>query len=252
MIGNSHGDRDEEKHQLRILLEHDVGGLVVRPCASSTIIAEIMHYDVPVVAVESPYPSDVDVARVDDAGGMQALTALLVEHGHRHIGLINGPINSAQTPRRQAGYRAGLEAAGIPFDATLVVNTNDYTPKDSMQKVHELLNHSEPPRALLAASAALAQGMLQALEQRNLRVPDDIEVAAYNDGYILPKGVSTATSEPVSRVGQEAAKMLIERIEGYTGPPREFVLPYQLTVGTPINRVPDTSSVSRHMGETTD
>ena len=56
-------------------------------------------------------------------------------------------------------------------------------------------------------------------------------MAAYTDGVVLPDEYTYAVCEPIEDLGREAARMLLDRIDGYTGPPRTFVLSYQMHVG---------------------
>jgi DNA-binding LacI/PurR family transcriptional regulator len=95
-----------------------------------------------------------------------------------------------------------------------------------------LLDTPQPPDALVATTPALARGMLDALGQHHVNVPEDIAVAAFIDGATLPDEITYATCEPIEELGRHAAQMLLDRIGGYVGPPRSFRLGYQLHIGS--------------------
>jgi len=231
MVGSSHFDIAEERRQIEIFREHGTGGIAVSPCFRSEIPTEAPHYDVPVVLVGEVRSSELDVARVDDEGGTRALTALLIGRGHRRVALINSPAYAWQTAGRYAGYYTALRDAGISVDASLVKSA-EFDTAASREATAQLLDMPDPPTALVATSPALARGMLELISARRLRMPDDIAVAAYTDGVTLPDEITYATCEPVEDLGCQAAEMLWDRIEGYSGPPREHVLGFHVHVGT--------------------
>jgi len=230
MVGSSHFNLAEARRQIEIFREHGAGGIALSPCFQSEILAEAPCYDMPVVLVGEVRSSELDVARVDDEGGTRALTELLIERGHRRVALINSPAYAWQTAGRYAGYCAALRGAGIAVDESLVKSA-EFDAEASREATAQLLDMPDPPTALVATSPALARGMLELIRARSLRMPDDIAVAAYTDGVTLSEEVTYATCEPIEDLGRRAAEMLLDRIEGYDGPPREYILGFQVHIG---------------------
>ncbi|WP_229716092.1 LacI family DNA-binding transcriptional regulator [Mangrovihabitans endophyticus] len=134
------------------------------------------------------------------AGGLSA-TQHLVELGHRRIALVAGPKNVLCSRARLDGYRAALEAAGIPVEKSLIAQ-GDFYHESGFTAGTELLAQPDPPTAIFASSDQMALGVYEAARRRGLRVPDDISIIGFDD---LPE--SRWASPPLSTVRQPLAEM---------------------------------------------
>jgi DNA-binding LacI/PurR family transcriptional regulator len=113
-------------------------------------------------------------------GGLTA-TRHLIELGHRRIGIIGGPERLWSSRARLAGYRAALQAAGLPAAAELVRRSGDFSIDDGRREGGHLLDLPEPPTAIVAGNDSQAFGVLQALAERGLRAPADLSVIGFDD-----------------------------------------------------------------------
>lgn len=159
--------------------------------------------------VEIPY---VDV---DNIGGARMATEYLIRKGHRRIGLItNAPLSYTASAERLAGYRQALEAAGLPFDETLV-RCGNFTPQSGYQAMTDLLQMRPLPTAVFVASDTVALGALQAIRHAGLQIPTDISLIGFDDiplaGFLDPP--LTTVHLPAFNLGWEAAEMLLQRLQ---------------------------------------
>jgi DNA-binding LacI/PurR family transcriptional regulator len=159
--------------------------------------------------VEIPY---VDV---DNIGGARMATEYLIRKGHRRIGLItNAPLSYTASAERLAGYRQALEAAGLPFDETLV-RCGNFTPQSGYQAMTDLLQVCPLPTAVFVASDTVALGALQAIRHAGLQIPTDISLIGFDDiplaGFLDPP--LTTVHLPAFNLGWEAAEMLLQRLQ---------------------------------------
>src|SRR5690606_41668802 len=89
--------------------------------------------------------------------------------------------------------------------------------------------------ALVAYNAVMAQGALIPLAESALRVPVDVSVAGYVDTLArFPRPKLSTVAIPKERMGRLAASMLIERINGYTGKPRNILLRPEPVIREPV------------------
>ena len=99
--------------------------------------------------------------------------------------------------------------------------------------VDQLLACSSPPTAIIAAGDMVALGTLQALQQRGLRVPEDLSLVAYDDLFapLVIEPFLTVIEQPSYEMGKFAATLLLKRIAGQ-GPdgPQEVILPTRLII----------------------
>ena len=136
-------------------------------------------------------PADVGV---DNEAGMAAMIAALVALGHRAIAFLAGPSTLFVARERLAGYRRGLEAAGIPFDDRLVIHTS-FDREGGALGVDTLLGGAASFTAVACANDPLAIGALARLAELGIDVPGRLSVAGFDD---VP--VAAITSPALSTV----------------------------------------------------
>jgi LacI family transcriptional regulator len=179
--------------------------------------AELRRLNVPTVVIDPVGGPGLDVPTIGAtnwAGGVAA-TEHLTSLGHRRIGFISGPPSLQCSRARLDGYRAGLDAAGIPFDEALV-RPGDFYHESGFVGAGELMDLAEPPTAIFAASDQMAFGVYEALRRRALRVPDDVSVVGFDD---LPEArwaspPLTTVRQPLTEMGMLAARTVLRLARG--------------------------------------
>jgi DNA-binding LacI/PurR family transcriptional regulator len=143
------------------------------------------------------------------AGGLAA-TEHLIRLGHRRIATITGPPATLCSQARLDGYRAALERAEIPADPAYVRAGNFHHP-GAMQEALTLLELSDPPTAIFAASDEQALGVYEAARQLGLQIPDDLSVVGFDDvpmaGWVAPP--LTTIRQPLSEMAALATRTLL-------------------------------------------
>jgi LacI family transcriptional regulator len=180
-------------------------------------LQQLRDADIPLVVVDPanlPEPDLPSVGATNWAGGMAA-TDHLISRGHRRIGAIAGPADYLCSRARLDGYRSALDRAGAPYDPALVRN-GDFQHEGGFLRGGELLDLAERPTAIFAGSDQQALGVYEAARQRGLRIPQDLSVVGFDD---LPtaRWVSpplTTVRQPLADMGQVAAEMLCNLIDG--------------------------------------
>ncbi len=160
-------------------------------------------------------PLDFPHIGVDGEAGMRALMAHLVERGHRRIAFVGAPPDLWLQPDRFAGYRAGLEAAGISFDEALV-GAGDLTRNGGYQAARHLLAQPELPTAIIGANDLTAIGVMRAAHELGLVVGRDLAVAGF-DGTEAAEHTHpplTTLNQPVYDIARRLTQMLIAEIQG--------------------------------------
>jgi LacI family transcriptional regulator len=141
---------------------------------------DAMRADGAAVVHLSPYAGGEPEIGVDNAAGIAAMVAALVELGHREIAFLAGPSALFVARDRLAGYRRGLEAAGLPFDERLVVRTG-FDRAGGALAVDVLRATGVPFTAIACANDLLALGALQRLAELGVDVPGHVSVAGFDD-----------------------------------------------------------------------
>lgn len=150
---------------------------------------------------------------------------------HRRIGLIYGVAMPRLAEDRLLPYQDSLQAAGLPVDQELIVECGP-TIDDGYQAALQLLKLPAQPTALISVNDLLAIGALRAASDLGLHVPTDLSLAGYDDismaKYLVPR--LTTVSKDVVRVGREAVKLLLARIQEPNRPYQRMNFPARLII----------------------
>lgn len=160
--------------------------------------------------------------QIDDlAAGTQAMEHL-IGLGHRRIAMLAGtdphhPDWPDASGRTLAWARA-LEAAGIPRPGHLV-RSIEWIGTSAATGMHAILDEcaergEEPPTAVFAHSDELAYGVMQALRQRGLRVPEDVSVVGIDDHHVSTFWGLTTVNQRVTEQGERAAQLVLDLLNG--------------------------------------
>ncbi len=179
--------------------------------------AELRRLNVPTVVIDPAGGPALDVPTIGAtnwAGG-RAATEHLAGLGHRRIGFIAGPPTLLCSRARLDGYRAALDAAGLPV-ADELIRPGDFYHESGFRGAGALLDLPDPPTAIFASSDQMALGVYEGLRQRRLRVPEDVSVVGFDD---LPEArwsspPLTTVRQPLAEMGTLAARTLLRLAAG--------------------------------------
>ncbi|MGE5462098.1 MAG: LacI family DNA-binding transcriptional regulator, partial [Syntrophothermus sp.] len=168
----------------------------------------------------------------DNLEGMRAVVRHLIEeHGYKRIAFIRGIQGQVDAEQRFQAYQEELKAHDLRYDENLVVQ-GDYTAESGRAAVRTLLDdRSLRFQAIVAANDRMAFGALEALQQRGVRVPDDVAVTGFDDlREAQTTGVPlTTVRQSFYTAGKQAFDTLLKCVEGQTVP-RTTITPTQLLV----------------------
>ena len=176
---------------------------------------------------------DLPSVFVDKIDGVSDVVRHLIDLGHRRIGCIPyAPVESNwHLKRRVERAIATLAAAGLTLDESLI-EAGAYDPKTGYEATLRLLERKPWPTAIFAMNDVMAFGALEALRQLGVRVPDEMAVVGFDDirlaAFAHPP--LTTVREPDVELGREAARMLIDQIEGRAVAERDLRLATTLVI----------------------
>lgn len=139
---------------------------------------------------------------------------LLIENGHRHIGIINGPMVFKPSFDRFAAYTEALKRHNIPIRNEYICYS-DFNEDNAYKHALGLIKSNPRLTAIFAANTVIARGCLRAFEKCGLKVPDDIAFISYGDDFsfgLNSIGI-TVVSDPDYDIGVMAAKLLLRRMK---------------------------------------
>jgi LacI family transcriptional regulator len=169
----------------------------------------------PVVAVD-PHVGGSTLATIDSQNfeGARKMTEHLLALGHRRIAFLAGRPDLESARRREAGYRAAIEAAGITFDPDMV-RVGGFKEETAEAPARELLERVPRPTAIFAANDLSAIQTMRTASELGLRVPDHVSVAGFDN---IPDSALTApplttVDQSIQALGDAAVRTLLTLID---------------------------------------
>ncbi len=226
------GSTAGEHAYLRRARHHRVDGVVLMGVdRDDPEVTKLIDADVPLIAV------DLDVAGEraswvgsDNVGGARLAVRHLHGLGHTRIATIAGPEETKPGADRLMGYRAEMQALGLPTAG--YERAGDFYPESGEEQMRALLALPDRPTAVFAASDMMAIGALHACFAAGLRVPDDVALVGFDDiqaATLLTPSLTTIRQDKVG-LGLAAGQALVDQIENPDRSPSALTLPVELVV----------------------
>lgn len=230
IIGNAGESPEQQDDYIRTLLDRRIDGLMVSSAGTgSPMLSEAAAAGTPLVLLDRAVPGiAAPCVRAEGGAALTELAAHLAALGRRRPAVIVAPAGTPTGDERLARFRTALAAHGIALPPTRVGASPDPSPAGGRQVMRRLLETDGPPDAVLATDNLMALGALDELRARDLRVPADMALVAFDDvpwfAHLDPP--LTAVAQPTEALGRAAVHTLLERIAGR--PAGSVLLPARL------------------------
>ncbi len=146
--------------------------------------------------------------------------------------MLAGPQSVSTAVDRVRGYRRAFQDAELAAQEEQIV-WGSYTQDAGYDMAQQVLSATSRPTALFAANNFIAIGALQALRENGLRVPEDMALVTMDDippTFVIEPFLTVAT-QPAREMGQQAARLLLERVKGEIDSPcQQIVLPSEIII----------------------
>lgn len=212
-------DGNEVHRAIRLCAEKKPQGVLFLGGNRQTFLDNFSRIDVPCVLVTSdatgmPFENLSSVSSDDFLAAKMAVESL-ISLGHRHIALIGGDrANSDTTRLRCDGAAEAFRRNGVDFDEALDYETGHYSYTDGYQAALRLLDRGRKFTAIFAMADVMAIGAIRALQDRGIRVPEDVSVMGFDGleiGDFTAPRLSTV-HQSVTELADRSIRMLLESI----------------------------------------
>jgi LacI family transcriptional regulator len=226
---NTDGIAEKERKALRSIRETRADGAVVYDFhleqADYRVLLEA-GTALAMVVSDSAKVGDlpIDHLAVDIRGGVERITSYLVGRGYAPLGTIAGSLDSEIGRARHDAFLAAAAAAGVDVSAAHVAEA-DFTYDGGRAAMSRLISEDRRPRAIFAANDLMALGALEACLAADLRVPDDVAIAGFDDieASRMVTPALTTVVQPGRWMGQEVGRLLVARLAGQPDDPARTV-----------------------------
>ena len=231
LIGSIDREGTDAERYLRMLLERRVDGILTAApqMERDARIGELLRDSVPAVSIHRVPGGGVSLVGSDHVETALLATRHLLGLGHRRVATVTGSPDRQVTSHRLRGYRSALAEAGVELDPTLV--ERGYWEADgAYEATLRLLDRTRGITAVYAQNDTMALGVLSALHERGIAVPEDCAVVGCDDIPIAAHAIPPLTTVhiPFFETGETAVRLLLGRISGEKSRPRPVLLPVRL------------------------
>jgi GntR family transcriptional regulator of arabinose operon len=246
-------NHQEEIDALKRMKEEDVAGVLLWPNVNGSRSQQqnasiYQQFHLPIVTMDRKINGfDCDCVTSDNYGGAQALMRHLVELGHQRVVFLSHyEMDLLPVMERYQAYREVLQEAGLtPADpwfigqpgkeigASYALRSSVDPKSPELQQIKDCMLNAQPcPTAIFALNDYLGVLATRAMKLLDLRVPDAVSIAGFDDTDLavhLEVPLTTVAQDSFT-IGKRAAQLLIDRIEGYSGPTGCETIPTQLRI----------------------
>jgi LacI family transcriptional regulator len=232
IVASSENEHECEKKFTHLFSAKDIKGVIIAPIVEGT--AEIEHLfklkmiNYPFVLLEDVKGIQANVVAINNRKAIKRAVKYLIDNGHTKIVHFAGPPQSSHTQERIEGFRHAFSESPLVFRKDMIVSIGSKY-EDSYNKAIEYFknrNREDYPTAIVCFNDQQALPVITALNELNIRVPDDISIIGNDDIYyakIYPVPLTTIKA-PQHEIGKRAAEILIRNIESPTLLPVERVV----------------------------
>ncbi|MFL0195599.1 LacI family DNA-binding transcriptional regulator [Clostridium sp. WILCCON 0269] len=231
MLCNTDLDIEKEMEYLKVLKEKMADGvLYMSNSLESDMLNLIKQLQIPMVLVETANDKEnIPSVTIDNEKAAYDGVTYLINKGNKKIAYIGASEDIANASAvRYRGYKKALEENGLEVNKNRTYFSN-LKAKDGYEGVNKILDKTEVD-SIFCSSDEIAMGAINALRDRGIKVPEDVDVIGFENIYsasiFYPK--LTTVAQPIYDMGSVGMRMLIKLINNQKMENTNYVLPHQL------------------------
>ena len=238
MICQTYEDPAKEAAAVQALLNSRVDGIIAslsKKTVNFDHYHKVINQGIPLVLFDrSSDQLEISHVVIDDYQGAYKAVTHLIQQGCKRIAHFTNIQKINIYNDRLRGYRAALEENNIPFNESLVIES-DMQLADGRRSMEQLMRLSQLPDGIFSSSDLGAMGALQVLKENNIKVPEDVAIIGFsNEPFTMFSDPPlTSVDQHCKRMGNIASDIFLEEIKAIPGEkfiPKKVVLMPELVV----------------------
>lgn len=194
-------------------------------------IQSLCRSSIPTIFIDSLFQGEHSTyVKSDYMGGAIQATEHLLRLGHRRIAFFSGSLVSPTGTERLLGHQQAMARAGLVSDPQLL-RSSGWETQEAYQEAMKMLSERRDFTAIFAASDMMAIGVLRALHEHGLRVPQDVSVIGFDgikqSAYTNPP--LTTIQQDMQAISTASVSRLLQLINGEEAP-SSLIVPTKLVV----------------------
>ncbi len=192
-------------------------------------VRELAGDDIPIVLIGQNHENApaIDSVLIDNVQGAYRAVEHLLEQKPKSLLLLQGPDSIFDSRERLKGAQQAIRDASCNVDVT-ILQGNFYQEEGRRVFAEHISKQGTFPDAVFALNDAMAFGVLDVLRDASRQVPEETQVVGF-DGTIMAESFGlSSVSVPMQQIGEEAVRLVVERIKGKDAAPTSVLLETQL------------------------
>jgi LacI family transcriptional regulator len=241
ILCNADKKKEKEISVINTLLEKQVDGLLfMGGTVTQEHILAFKSSSVPIVLCATTDDNNaIPAVDIDHEKAAYDAVQLLIEHGHRNIGMISGTLQDpANGFARFQGYKRALEEAGIPVSDEHI-RVGNYRYESGIEAMKYFISLENKPTAIFAATDEMAIGAIHTIQDANLKVPEDISVISVDNSRMasMVRPLLTTVAQPMYDIGAVSMRLLTKLMNKENVEVTKIVLPHEVIVRKSVAHV---------------
>lgn len=230
LLGSSELSAQKQQQSIETLINHRVDGLIISPLQGPDIdflyLSDLLRDGYPLVTLNAVQNYVTNIVDVDNMRAAYNAVSYLIELGHKQIAYFAGPTSSVHSLERLHGYQQALIDNQLPIQQQYIVQVGSYIENGFLAGKDFFSNKKELPTAMLCYNDLVAIGLVNALAELNVAVPEDVSVIGFDDidfckSFRVPL---TTVHVPAYEIGRKAAELLIKQIQNRSEALKEKII----------------------------
>ena len=145
---------------------------------------------------------------------------------------FQGPSEIDLSGLRYRGYADALRKHGLPVDSSLVIRCESITREEGFRLMNRCIVQGMVPDALFGFNDQLAIGAMKALKRKGFHIPQEVSVMGFTESQsaLVTEPMLSSVAQPLDKMGETAARLLLEKIQDPASENRTVVLEGLLNV----------------------
>ncbi|MDW7681829.1 MAG: LacI family DNA-binding transcriptional regulator [bacterium] len=219
LLGSSELSPAQEFQSIETLTNQRVDGLIISPLQGAdsdfSYLSDLIHDHYPLVMLGEVKNYTTSFVDVDNVNAAHQAVSYLIKLGHTEIAYFSGPAYSVHSFDRLQGYQQAHIDHNLPIHKDFIIEVGSYI-ENGFQAGKKLFSRqSKTPSAVFCYNDLVAIGLINALIESNINVPDQVSVIGFDDIDICGsiKIPLTTIHVPAYEIGRKASELLIRQIQ---------------------------------------
>ena len=222
LLASSELSAEKEYEIINTLLSKQIDGLLISPIQSEeadfTHLANLLSNNFPLVTLGNIRNYNANTVDIDNFQAAYDAVSYLIKLGHKKIAHLAGPSHSGHGQKRFEGYQQALIDNGILINKNYILSVEPYIENGYKTGLKLFSTGEKPPTAIFCYNDLVAIGVVKALLELNIKVPEEVSVIGFDniDFSEYVRIPLTTIQMPAYEIGRAATKLLIKQIANST------------------------------------